>query len=671
MFIVSQLLWCLACIHLFWIYFFITGTLVRPLERPAPDLDDTSRTKSFFVADLVITTVTGIAITGFVILLFGFISLLTAGAFVLWLTIEGLLFKVLRGENVFRKDFWLARFKLVKRAWSLPVLIIYCAFLIISVPAILPPTAWDFISYHLAYAVDWANAGQIYTDEFLRYPYYANNFLLLYALLLTLKLGPVCHFLTWLCGLLTGLGVYSVIAEGTAKDQDIGNTWQARWVSLRALIIALGLGLSPVFLRWVNTGFLDTSIGLFLFIPILCTYIGLQTGTRKYEYEFVLTAAFCVGMKIVLIVFLPLFIGSLILLLVKSGRSLSRVTVMVGLLLILSAPWYVRNFIRTGDPISPVLNIQLNRKDPIWSRADYLAVGQDLKTPKDPGSLIRLPFDLFWNTTLKQFREQGTSPLVLLLYVPFIMAVLLLFGRVRRWFGLPFVYLNVALIYLLVYWIGISSFARYFLHLFPLYLVYIGVWLNILVRASGIDRNTSRPRHAGNVLIAICLSLAALFPNPRSRIYYKQLVQTDYLQLASRYRSYRDFLRQNLDGYASTQHIIASLQSNHKQEEKVILLGFENLGYYYRKNRIVSFGDWVGIGRNSDLVDSINSGDLSSYLSKFNVGAVLINWTDKRMDQATYLRFTKQLEENDFVVQPTQEYKTVIYIKSTWNKESQ
>ena len=164
---------------------------------------------------------------------------------------------------------------------------------------------------------------------------------------------------------------------------------------------------------------------------------------------------------------------------------------------------------------------------------------------------------------------------------------------------------------------------------------------------------------------------SACFPNPRSRIYYKQLVEIDYLQLASRYRSYRDFLRQNLDGYASTQHIIASLQSNHKQEEKVILLGFENLGYYYRKNRIVSFGDWVGIGRNSDLVDSINSGDLSSYLSKFNVGAVLINWTDKRMDQATYLRFTKQLEENDFVVQPTQEYKTVIYIKSTWNKESQ
>lgn len=664
MFIVSKLFWCLACIHLFWIYFFITGTLVRPKERPAPDLDDTSRTKPFFMADLVITTVTGIAITGFVMLLFGFISLLTAGAFVVWLIIEGFLFKVLRGENVFRKDFWLGRFKLVKRACSLPVLIIYCVFLIISVPAILPPTASDYISYHLAYAVDWANAGQIYTDEFLRFPYYANNFLLLYALLLTLKLGPVCQFLGWLCGLLTGLGVYSVIAEVTVKDQDISDTWQARWVSLRALIIALGLGLSPVFLRWVGTGFLDTSIGLFVFIPILCTYIGLQTGTRKYEHEFVLTAAFCVGMKIVLIVFLPLFIGSLILLLMKSGRSLSRVTVMVGLLLVLSAPWYLRNFIRTGDPISPVLNIQFNRKDPIWSRADYLAILPDLMTPKDPGSLIRLPFDLFWNTTLKQFRDHGTSPLVLLLYVPFIMAVLLLFGRVRRWFGLPFVYLNVALIYLLVYWIGISSFARYFLHLFPLYLVYIGVWLNILVRASGIDRNTSRPSHAGNVLIAMCLLLAALFPNPRSRIYYEQLVQTDYLQLTSRYRSYRDFLRQDLDGYASTQHIIANLQSNHKQKERVLLLGFENLGYYYRKNRIVSFGDWVGIGRNSDLVDSINRSDLSSYLSKFNVGAVLINLTDKHMDQATYLRFTKQLEENDFVVQPTQEFKTVIYIKS-------
>jgi hypothetical protein len=663
MFILSQLLWCLACIHLFWMYFFVTGTLVRPKEKPVPDLDDKTRTEPFSMADLVITTVTGIAITGFVILLFGSISLLSAGAFLLWLIIEGLLFKVLREENVFAREFWLGRFKLVKRAWSLPALIIYCVFLIISVPAILPPIAFDATSYHLAYAVDWANAGQIYADEFLRTPYYANNFLLLYALMFALKLGPVCHFLTWLCGLLTGLGVYSVIAPEPVKGLDKSDRWPVRRVSLTALIIALGLALSPVFLRWVDTGFVDIPIALFLLIPILCTYIGLQGGTRKYEHEFILTAAFCVGMKIVFIVFLPLFIVSLILLTMKRGLPLSRVILMGSLLLILCAPWYVRNFISTGDPISPLLNILLKHRDPIWSPADYAAVLPDLKTPKDPISLIRLPYDLFWNTTSKNLREYGTSPVVMLLYVPFIMAILLLFGRVRRWFGWPFVYLNVALIYLLAYWIGISSLARYFLHLFPLYLVYLGVWLNALVPASGIDRKPGLARYAANLLGPVSLLLVMLFPSPKARIFYEELVQSNYLELATRFRSYRQYLRQNLFGYASTQHIIANLQSNHNQDEKVILVGFENLTYYFRKNRIVSFGDWFGIGRHSDLIDSINNGDLSSYLAKFNVGAVLVNRSSKRMDEATYLRFTKQLEENHFVLQPTQENETVIYIK--------
>src|ERR1051325_1541186 len=200
MFIASQLLWGLVCIHVFWFYFFVTGTLISSRQQQAPDLDDPQRTAPSLLTDLVITTVTGMAITGFVMLIFGFLGLLSAGAFLLWLIIEGLLFKTVRGEHIFKRDFWLVRFTLIKRAWDLPAIVIYSVFLVISVPAILPPIAWDAISYHLAYAVDWANAGYIYVDEFLRNPYYANNFLLLYALLFALKLGPLCHFMTWLCG---------------------------------------------------------------------------------------------------------------------------------------------------------------------------------------------------------------------------------------------------------------------------------------------------------------------------------------------------------------------------------------------------------------------------------------------------------------------------------------
>ncbi|HEY4661887.1 MAG TPA: hypothetical protein VIG91_10325, partial [Terriglobales bacterium] len=93
------------------------------------------------------------------------------------------------------------------KGWTLPACSIYVVFLALAIPAIVPPTRGDAVSYHFAYAADWANAGRIYVDPFLRFPYYANNFLSFDSAFFILKLGDYCHFLTWLCGLLTCLGV--------------------------------------------------------------------------------------------------------------------------------------------------------------------------------------------------------------------------------------------------------------------------------------------------------------------------------------------------------------------------------------------------------------------------------------------------------------------------------
>ncbi|HKO96191.1 MAG TPA: hypothetical protein VJU86_04325 [Pyrinomonadaceae bacterium] len=658
MFIFSQLLLGLVCVHLLLVYFYVTGSLVWSKARSVAAKDND---EPFPMADFVITSATGIAITGFVILFFGFLGLLSAGGFVVWLVIEGFLFKVLSAENVLSSDFWRRRLTQARRAWSLPALSIYFVFLIISVPAILPPTAFDATMFHLANAVNWANAGHIYADEFLRFPYYANNFVLLYSLMFVLKLSSFCHFLTWLCGLLAGWAVYSVIANEGVRNSDRRSDSGSWRNSIVAVIIVLGLALSPVFLRWVDTAMLDVPIALFILVPILCVYLGLQTSARKYELELVITAAFCAGMKVVFFLFVPLFVGSLVLLLFKRREAVSRVLVLCGLLLVLSAPWYLRNFIATGDPISPSLNILFHRKDPIWSRADYAGVLVDLKTPKDPASLLRMPVDLFWNTTTINFREYGTSPIVLLLYLPVVMAILLIIPRVRARLGLPFVYLNLVLIYLFVYWIGISSLARYFLHLFPVYLVYIGVGLNALLRFSGIDLKPRFPRYVVSSLAVVIIAVAMLYPTPSVTTYYTEFFWLYYQQMSTRFTSRDGYLRRNVLGYSSTKHITSNL---HNPNSKVLLVGFESLHYFFRNDRIVSLGDWFGPGRITELLDSINKGDLSTYLARFNIGAVLIRRPHNAMDQSTLKRFTKQLEENHFVLQPTQEAGTTIYIKA-------
>mgnify|MGYP003694029077 CR=1 FL=1 len=48
--------------------------------------------------------------------------------------------------------------------------------------------------------------------RFFVFRHYANNFLLFDSAFFILKLGDYCHFLTWLCGLLTCLGVLAFFA---------------------------------------------------------------------------------------------------------------------------------------------------------------------------------------------------------------------------------------------------------------------------------------------------------------------------------------------------------------------------------------------------------------------------------------------------------------------------
>src|SRR5882724_11841181 len=200
----------MAVAHLLWLYFFTTGHLLRP--------KNVEQLGSFSIGDLVITSVAGMAVTGFSLLLLGFTHLLNRPGTLLVLVCEGFLFLWLKGENWLSYSFWHKILQRFVGAWTVPALFIYLLFLILGVPAVLPPTLSDSVTYHLAYAVDWANAGRIYVDPFLRFPYYANNFLLFYSALFVLKLGSYCHFLTWLCGLLTCLGVQAFFTPAAARS---------------------------------------------------------------------------------------------------------------------------------------------------------------------------------------------------------------------------------------------------------------------------------------------------------------------------------------------------------------------------------------------------------------------------------------------------------------------
>lgn len=615
------------------------------------------------MAELVITSTTGMAIIGFVLMLLGFLGLLNVSGLLFWLAIQPLLFRLVSHENVFGTAFWKARLDTIKHAWTLPTLLIYVVFLFLLVPAILPATAWDSISYHLAYAVDWANAGRIYPDQFLRFPYYANNFVLIYALMFVLKFGQLCHFVTWLCGLLSGLGVYVFITEDGLREENRGR-WLKWTMSIKEVVLPLTLALSPIFIKHLTVGYIDVPIGLFILVPVLCTYLILKGDSRNYEVDLLLTAAFCVGMKISMFLYLPLLGFSLILVVRRQQRRMSHLFALLAVLLVLSAPWYLRNFLAVGDPIPPTINLMLRGHDKIFSQRDYENLRSDLGTPSHPSALLTLPFNLFTNTDSPTFREPGTNLSVVLLYLPLATLLLMLFKSFRKEVGAAFVYLNLAVIYLLLNWLGISTLARYFLHLFPVYLGFLGICFNFAIHYVHVIAQTQRRIGLALQTSLLLLLLTLPVPSPTSKRFYGANLLRNYLQLPERLKNKEDFLRSYLPGYVSAQTSIDSLNATGNQDRRVLAVGFENLSFYFRERNVVNVGDWFGPGRYSDLMAAVDNSELASYLERFDIGAVVAHLALNPMSESQRQSFMKQLELSHFKLQPSVEPSAAVYLKT-------
>ena len=379
--------------HVAWLYFFTTGQL---LSQSRPD-----NPQPVGLDALVISSVAGMALSGFGLLFLGFAHLLNRLGFTALLLIEVALFWLLKRDNWLSLIFWKRIVQEFVRAWTFPAFCIYVLFLALGLPAILPPTGGDPVIYHLAYAADWANAGRIYVDPFLRFPYYANNFLLFDSAFFILTLDRYCNFLTWLCGLLTCLAVLAFFAPAELHSANDAQR-RSSFPLLHQFLVPLSLALSPVFLEYLNSGYVDVPIGLFILVPVLCAYKTLSQH-RLFVRELAVIAAFCAGMKLTLIGHLPFFIVSLLL---ASAHRLPRreVPLLVFALVALSLPWYIRNFCEAHDPAPPIFNSYFKHPDPIFTQADarIYSTGKESDL-RNPLRLLLLPFQVLHRSGAASF----------------------------------------------------------------------------------------------------------------------------------------------------------------------------------------------------------------------------------------------------------------------------
>ena len=649
--IVQTYLAGLAVAHLAWLYFFTTGLL---LCRSSPRRPHVSS-----IGDLVITSAAGMALSAFSLLALGFAHLLNAFAILIVFLVEGVLFWRLKGDNWLSWTFWQQTLYSFISAWTFPALVIYLVFLVLAVPAALPLIfGGDSVTYHLPYAVDWANAGRIYVDPFLRFPYYANNFLLLYSALFVLKLGNYCNFLNWLCGLLTCFGVLAFFTD--AKPEEHGVQPQRSWFQPHQFLVPLGVALSPVFLRWLNVATLDVPIGLFVLVPILCTYRTLSG--QSFQRELVVTAAFCVGMKLTLIGHLPFFLFSL--LFVSAHRLPRRQIVLLSLVLVsLSLPWYVRNFIDCRDPIPPVLNFYFNHADPIFTKADsQIYAPAPGTTETRPLHLLLLPFLFFSHPESPHFGEIGANAMILLLYGPILFLLGLRYLR-KMWPSSKGInYLSASVVYLAIPWL-FSSTGRHSLHWYPVLAGWLGIVISHLYyKALTVGHSLWHTQITRLVTAVFCCSL--LFPTPS--LGFMQFYKGYFGTIASLFRqrdNWQAYLREHLDGYSASQTVAASLLSNQKSNTKVLLFPGEGIGlaFYLRKEKIISVGDYFGPARFVDLHQGILNGNCLPYLTRFDISAVIFQphrWP------FFYDEFRAQLKTYGFKEYRHPEDNVVIFLRS-------
>jgi len=609
----------LVVIHLVWLYFFTTGHLLwqsRP-DNPKPPRLDT----------VVITSVTGMALSGFGLLLLGFAHLLNRFGLAGLLILEAAAFWLLKRQNCLSVTFWRRILQDFVNGWTFPASCVYVLFLALGLPAILPPVAYDPVSYHLAYAADWANAGRIYVDPFLRFPYYANNFLLFNSAFFILKLDNYCHFLTWLCGLLTCLGILAFFAPAGLHTSN-NPQQQGQLPSLHQFLIALILALSPVFLGYLNNGYIDVPIGLFILAAVLCVYKTLSSG-RLFVRELVVVAAFCVGMKLTLIGHLPFFIVSLLLASVNRVRRREMALLIVALMG-LSLPWYIRNLLEAHDPIPPIINLYFKHPDPIFTQADarIYSTGEESDLTK-PFRLLLLPFQYFADPV--QPPRYGVSAAFLFVYAPVVVLLGLFLWR-RRWRATKgFVYLSVAATYLAIPWFYNAD-GRHAIHWYPVLVAWIGVVIAMICLHA--DRLWGSRLAKWTRIATAAFICVLIMPTPtRGSIEFFQKYYAQTSMFARFHGERKRYLEKRVPGYGAVEAVIETLKSEHQEQTHVLAL-MVNDHFYFREANIISVGDYFGPARYADLFQELShGGSCQSYLTRLDVSAVIVPLSSENGDK--------------------------------------
>lgn len=224
-------------------------------------------------------------------------------------------------------------------------------FLLLSIEFILnltPPISRDALIHHLAVPKLWLKHGRIYEIPWANYAYYPMNINLLYVVCLYFKNDIAPKFIHLFFGIGTALLIYLYIKP------KYGRNW-----GLLGLIIFLS---TPIVIWLSTTAYVDLGMTFFTTSSVLA-FIKWRDSEYK-QFNWLLISSLCMGIGLgsKYNALIALFIMNMILMLtVVQDTHRQTAALQYGIFFLVvtvfaASPWYLKNYIQTGNPFYPLFN---------------------------------------------------------------------------------------------------------------------------------------------------------------------------------------------------------------------------------------------------------------------------------------------------------------------------
>jgi hypothetical protein len=211
-----------------------------------------------------------------------------------------------------------------------------------------PPISRDALIHHLAIPKLWLLHGGFYEIPWADFSYYPMNIDLLYLIPIYFKNDIVPKFIHFAFGLGTGLLVYNYLRNRLSKN----------WGLLGFLLFLS----TPVIIRLSTTAYVDLGMTFFITASI---FAFVRWRDRNYKgVKWLVLSAVCMGLSagskynaLIAWFFLNLMMVFYYSRDTENGlRALKSGVIFFAIVLLIVSPWFIKNYILTGNPIYPLFD---------------------------------------------------------------------------------------------------------------------------------------------------------------------------------------------------------------------------------------------------------------------------------------------------------------------------